>query len=141
MRTLLLVLLVLLGKTPSHASERRPGGPSVPTSVAWVASGGYWETKSERGRYRIIVEEGGWEHVKSRIHIEWIAERSKEKRLAVVAAATVSELGDQWTFGSPKIVPSKTGVSLELPATDPHDGRQRKFVLELGAPGRYRIKP
>jgi hypothetical protein len=125
----------------SYAAESGPGLPSVPASVAAVTSGGQWETKNERGRYRVIVEEGGWEHVISRVHIEWLAELSKEKKLAVVAAKMISELDGLWTFGPVKIIPSKKGTLLELPATDPHDGHQRKFLVELGPPGRYRIKP
>lgn len=142
-RSMQIVVFLVLGTVGIpllSASERRSTRPSVPTSVVSVASGGYWETKNERGRYRIIVEEGGWEHVKHRVHIEWISERSGEKRLAVVAAETVAEVGGMWAIGAPRIVLAKGATSVELPATNAHDGGQREFLLELGTPGVYRVR-
>jgi hypothetical protein len=109
----------------------------VPTSVVFLASGGYWETKKERGRYRVIVEEGGWEHVKSRVQIEWIAERPTEKRLELVTATRLADIADNWTVSRASISATKDGSVLELWGAEA-DGKEKKLLFDLGGPGKYR---
>ena len=145
MYALVLVIHAMFGTSASQAAPRSKAS-GVPSSVESVVSGGYWEAGNGHGRYRVIVENIGWEHVTSRVYIEWIAERPHEQRLAVVATAVLDELVHNWSIGSAKIRPSKgagplkSGATLELPATNAYDLRERKFVLELEGPGHYRVR-
>jgi hypothetical protein len=122
-------------------AEPQSEGSGIPASVVWVATGGSWQASNERGHYRVVVENMGWEHVASRVYIEWVAEYPEKQRTTVLAAAMISELGTKWSVGLPKITPSKNGTSLELSAVHAYEPQKRKFVLELGTPGHYRIKP
>jgi hypothetical protein len=46
--------------------------PSVATSIESVRTGGYWETKQHRGRYRVVVAHQGFEHILSYTRVEWV---------------------------------------------------------------------
>ena len=137
----LIAAIAMFAFTTSSA-EPRSNASSVRPSIAFVVTGGAWQTKKEHGRYRVVVEEGGWEHVTSRVYVEWLVEDVNERRIVVRAAALVSELGDKWSIGQPKITPSKRGATVELPAANAFepDKPMRKLFLELGAPGRYQVK-
>ena len=62
-RAILLLLLLPL----SALSQTR-----VPPEVDSVVSGGYWESGSDSGQYRVVVVNSGFEHVTSRIIVEWL---------------------------------------------------------------------
>lgn len=68
MRTLAVLLTSFV--FASHA----PAQTGVPPQVHSVASGGYWSSGRHSGVYRVIVVNEGFEHVASRVFVEWIAE-------------------------------------------------------------------
>ena len=137
----LIAAITLFAFTLSRA-EPRSNGSGVRPSVAFVVTGGAWHTKNERGRYRIVVEEGGWEHVTSRVYVEWLLEDEDERRIVLGTASLISELGAKWSIGQPKVTPSKNGATVELPAANAFepDRPMRKFFIELGPPGQYQVK-
>jgi len=46
----------------------------VPPEVSSVVSAGYWQANGQSGTYRVVVTSQGWEHVTSRVLVEWLAE-------------------------------------------------------------------
>ena len=137
----LIAAVAVLAFTLSSA-EPRSNASGVRPSVAFLVTGGAWQTKTEHGRYRVVVEDGGWEHVTSHVFVEWLVEDGNKRRIVVGAAALISELGDKWSVGQPKVTPSKMGATVELPAANAFepDKPMRKFFVELGAPGQYQVK-
>ncbi|NJO17163.1 MAG: hypothetical protein HC877_15895 [Thioploca sp.] len=59
---------------------------SVPTPVVNVVSGGYWEDAGQRGIYRVILTAEGWEHVSTRVKVEWIAEPKTQNEQSIIVA-------------------------------------------------------
>ncbi|WP_164962249.1 hypothetical protein [Rubrivivax sp. JA1026] len=48
--------------------------PAVPSNVTSVQTIGYWRHDGQSGTYRVITTREGWEHVWSRVFIEWLPE-------------------------------------------------------------------
>ncbi len=52
-----------------------------------MVSGGYWESGTDSGIYRVVVVNSGFEHVTSRVFVEWVrGPKSDESSPAIVAA-------------------------------------------------------
>jgi hypothetical protein len=67
--------------------------PSVPATIESVNSGGYWATPEHRGRYRVVMVNEGYEHVYSRVFVEWVADpRSSSSRAKVIKSTQVPQL-------------------------------------------------
>ncbi|RJG04729.1 hypothetical protein D3870_00685 [Noviherbaspirillum cavernae] len=60
--------------------------------VESVASGGYWENGNDSGRYRVIVVNSGFEHVTSRIIVEWLRDPKATDSAPVVVASIEPKL-------------------------------------------------
>jgi hypothetical protein len=74
-------------------------------------SAGYWESGNTRGKYRVLVFSGGYEHVSSWVVAEWVADSSSE-------------------LGTPSVIHSKQLVgagffSFNAPIMTQHDGYLR----------------
>ena len=48
--------------------------PLVPPNVTSVITLGYWQHAGQAGTYRVITTTEGWEHVWSRVFVEWLPE-------------------------------------------------------------------
>lgn len=110
--------------------------PAVTGAVVEVASGGFWREHDRRGRLRLIVEEVGWEHLGSRVWLEWIWEVGDEQRLRVVARKEILELPADLRYSNIRIRPSKQGNIVTLVGR-PSTGPSRRFTLTANAPGTY----
>jgi hypothetical protein len=64
----------------------------VPADVENVVSGGYWENGGESGRYRVVVLNSGFEHVTSRVVVEWLREPRAPNAVADVVASVEPKL-------------------------------------------------
>jgi hypothetical protein len=62
------------------------GHSVVRPDVASVVSGGYWITQGQAGTYRVVVINSGFEHVSSRVFVEWVAEPKSAKDEPTVVA-------------------------------------------------------
>jgi hypothetical protein len=83
LRTLFLMLLL-----PFSAFAQSP----VPSDVYSVASGGYWEAAGESGTYRVLVVNSGFEHVTSRVFVEWVRGPKPGESTPTVVASVEPEL-------------------------------------------------
>ncbi len=126
---------VLLGLALSAAAGAAPQGlaPEVPTRVSAVLTA-RCERPGFSGLCRAVITAEGFEHVQSRLWLEWLqpAEHGAPRRLRRVA---VTDVG-MWV-----LAPGPRGFEgnrLHLNATHTHSLEQRARVLEFGAPGRYR---
>ena len=84
MRTAFLALAVLAG---TAAAQPVAVDPEV-TSVATV---GRWQSKGLAGSYRVVVVRDGWEHVWSRVYVEWLPDPT-EREAPTPKPVTVQEL-------------------------------------------------
>jgi hypothetical protein len=136
------VLIAGLAAAPISASATGPAiqAPVVPVSVVEMTTGGFWRTSEDRGRYRVIVETQGWEHLGSRVFLQWIAERPNERKLVVVASLLLSELPDNATVAPPRLIGTKSGTMLHVEPGGGPTEKSRTFVFSLGEPGKYTLK-
>lgn len=59
---------------------------AVPAEVVSVASAGYWQSDGRSGQHRVVLVYEGWEHVTTRMYVEWVAEpKSRNEEPEVVA--------------------------------------------------------
>lgn len=73
-------LLMLSAITPALCGQ-------VPPEVVSVESGGYWESDGRSGSYRVVVTNHGFEHVTSRVVVEWVADPESPREGPVIVAA------------------------------------------------------
>jgi hypothetical protein len=129
-------LVALLAASVGAAASAQDAAPNVSPSIAQVASGGHWEAGAQRGAYRAIVENQGFEHVSSRLWLEWIAEPTNSQvSQQVVAKVEVAEVRG-WSVRVEFAQPPST---LRVAATNPHSLEERVFTVELGGAVKYRV--
>jgi hypothetical protein len=86
MKTSATVLALLLAAIGAQADS------DVPASVHSVTSGGYWEAKGRAGIYRVVVINQGYEHVTSRVLVQWLQEPSSPNEETKVVSSVEPEL-------------------------------------------------
>ena len=66
--------------------------PTVPTNVTAVQTLGYWQHDGRSGTYRVITTTEGWEHVWSRVFVEWLPEPASRDEPSLVSHTVELEL-------------------------------------------------
>ena len=128
--------LLPLGMVPLSAQDM----PSLDVRVSSVVTGGYWETQTQRGRYRAIVVSGGWEHVSSQLRIEWLLEDPDKQEIRVLRSTTIDSIPD-WVYslGAPSFVYAGKTTQLRVDGTEPRELTNASWLITLGAPGQYSV--
>ena len=63
--------------------------------------------------------------------------------VTIVASIAVDEWGHKWSMGQPRLIPSKkAGATVRVSASNSFevDEPPKNFVIELGLPGKYRVR-
>jgi len=101
--------------------------------------GGYWRDADGTGYYhvQILGRDDG-----ASVKIDWIASDPDAGASAVVASVTLADLGGgrPWQLVNPELRPEGDVTLLLLSAHDPWTDARRTLAVELGAPGRYRLR-
>ena len=84
MKTTVTALMLLLAAANVGAES------GVPAAVHSVTSGGYWEAEGRQGTYRVVVLNSGYEHVTSRVLVEWLQEPTRNEVAKVVSSVEPS---------------------------------------------------
>jgi hypothetical protein len=107
---LVLVIVVLAVGAFMWRRVRSPGDPNsvadMPAAVQNVVSGGWWESDSARGRYRIIEVVEGSEEVRRRVIVQWLTPRRSDRGDTVVAAVDLNEKASVYGLAGPQIAES-----------------------------------
>jgi len=115
----------------------------VPAAVTSVTSGGYWSSQGRNGSYRAIVVNAGFEHVTSRVFVEWIADprTSREESTVVASVEPVLPFGQGIASLEARIKPIGSGTaSLSISgvvSSAPEQHVSAVFILK--APGQVTI--
>ena len=104
----------------SATAEAQPT-PQVEPNVISVQTIGDWASDDSTGRYKVIVTSEGWEHVWSRVYVEWLPDPSSPQ--AEWKTAGIVEL-------APPVAP---GVMI-LEATARQHGKNRLVVTVRATP-------
>jgi hypothetical protein len=135
----ILPILALLFPFAAAAQTTQPGDSFVaalPASVSLVSSGGGWVDGNEQGTYRIVAVTEGWDHLQSRLYIQWIAEDDAQQKLKVVATTHVTEVRMAVVTGA-NFEPGVDGVRLRVTLLNSHSMEEREVEVLLGAKGKY----
>ena len=89
------------------------------------------------GQFRLVVTNMGWEHVSSRLSLEWLAEGPKQSWVVEKTVSIKEFDGGMWSTGMPIWSPEKSEFSLS--ATHTYSGEEKKFVLKPLAVGKYNL--
>lgn len=128
--------------TASAASD--DAVPRIPTDVAFVASGGYWEDGDRHGSHRVVVVRGGREHTTASAFVQWIELDVKDVGESVIATEPVLAFQKMIgaTIANVTVDASAKGESvfaIELRARDSQERSIRRLVVSK--PGVMRLEP
>jgi hypothetical protein len=107
-----------------------------------VVSGGYWESGGKRGSIRLLVFNSGWDHVRSRLVVQWIEEQPANDRILIHASRDVEAVpNEMWALAAPRIeLQNKRWYVIVTGASD--GGRiRRTWKFELAGLGVVREQP
>ena len=112
----------------------------VSPEVESVVSGGYWEHQGSSGRYRVVLVNSGFEHVSSRLRVEWVrGPRTADAGPEVVASTEpVLPFGQGLASLSATVKPAGKGrVRITVTGVMAHEPqRQVRAVLIATDPGK-----
>ena len=112
------------------------GLPSIDPHIAFVSTGGFWESGPDRGQFRVVVTNQGWEHSSSKVELQWLLEDVAARDLRLYKSVEVKELsGGLMSVGQPTFTPEGTVVLHASLKT----GESTVFSLTPLQPGMYRI--
>jgi hypothetical protein len=105
-------------------------------AIAHVVSGGAWTDDSTSGEWRAVVRNRGFEHVRSRLTIDWLAADPDSQVTRVVRSRRVTEFErEPWSLGPPKFRRDRQGWWLLIEGTNPYTLVTRSWRFRLGRPG------
>lgn len=134
------MLVAGLAIASAVAVHARADGPVVPPQVSTVATGGDWNTAKAGGALRVIIVYEGFEHVHSKLWLEWISIGEREER-RLAARVLVKELSNG--FSSVRLEDRReafSGSQIRLRAANPYSTDDNQDVtIEAGKPGQYKI--
>ena len=134
------MLVAGLAIASAMAVHARADGPVVPPQVSTVATGGDWNTARTGGALRVIIVHEGFEHVHSKLWVEWISIGEREER-RLTARVLVKELSNG--FSSVRLDDRRevfSGSQIRLRAANPYSADDNQDVtIEAGKPGQYKI--
>jgi hypothetical protein len=113
------------------ANEPSALGPAI----VHVVSGGAWSDETTSGEWRAVVRNRGFEHVRSRLTIEWLAADPDSQVTRVVRSRRVTEFErEPWSLGPPKFLRDRQGWVLVIEGTNPYTLVTRSWRFRLGRP-------
>ncbi len=131
---ILFLLLPLVNLAAQDISKLNP-------SIAFITSGGYWEDNDLSGIYRIVVVNQGWEHVSSKVYIQWLQEDTKGSKITIKESLLITNVsGGNWSIGQPHLEISKSGTKCILSGTNPYTLEESKWVVQLAEVGKYLLE-
>ncbi len=135
-----LVLSLSLTLVRAQEAPAEEPGPSIPGDVRQVVTGWGWKDGETEGDYRAVLIEQGWEHLTTRLRIDWLVSLQDARETRVVMSRFVPELSP-WKWSADDLIfdSSPKRTLLIGTASGTRGGEELSFYLELGKPGEYRF--
>ena len=139
MRALPVLAALALGASSSLVAQTPA---AVEPELAYVTSGGAWERADERGEYRVLVYSAGFEHVISRVFVQWVrGPDASDRPSRVVSTQPIGPINDQptWSVGQPTLKPqgpNAATVVLEMDNSHTEETAKRVCTVRVGLPGK-----
>ena len=142
LRVLATCALLIAGLSGSASAQARSRAtvPPIDPRITKLVAAGYWEAGARHGFFRAVELSEGWEEIRRRVVVQWLAD-AEERGPAVVVAS--QELRDRaqgvWSVSDPELALRRgrwflTVKTTARPLEQPSGTRE----FELGSPGRLR---
>ena len=132
------ILMLLIGVPQLVGAQT---APAVPTNVDAVEAGGYWTTGSQEGQYRLIVESSGYEHIVSRVFLQWLSQpKSSDDSVTILASVELTEIdAGGWRLYAPRFQLHGAQWQATIDGENSHTQpvATSRWRLTLGVPGKY----
>jgi hypothetical protein len=124
-----ILIVLLFDAVPALSQE-------VSSDVDSVVTGGSWESAGDRGMYRVVVVNAGYEHVHSTARVEWIAEpRSANDATRIVASAEI-KFPEPLSVGATLEVVRRNHIRVALAGTSPYTLSHKRWKIDATLPGK-----
>jgi hypothetical protein len=140
----MLTFSAVLSLQTADTSAQRGGLDNFDANVSFVSSGGSWTSGQQTGSYRAIVVTRGYEHLTSRMYVQWLSDGTRESPTRVVRTVLASDVPvDLWTFSEPKFVLMTGRWQLLVDGVNQFVSPQTRqtWRLALGEPGDVKLVP
>ena len=138
--------LVALGTTlglgaaaPARAQEL----PALDPAITHVVTGGYWEAAGREGSLRLVVVTHGFDHLISRLYVQWLEAVPDSATVRVVGTEPVRTIPEGiWTLHRPRLRRAGGEWRVSVEGTDTHTDppRHGRWEVAVGAPGELRAR-
>lgn len=139
MRVCVSLLLLVLAGSRVTAQDRQSISPDIET----VVSGGHWVTSdSVEGRFRVVIETAGFEHLISTLRVEWIAYPTESDDSArIIAGRDVTTGGGGVYLTDPSLALDAGRWILTVDAVNTHCDPMPtdRWRVALGPPGEVTV--
>ena len=114
--------------------------PSLPPEIDRVTTLGWWQSGSTAGTYRVVTTTQGWEHLWSRVFVEWLPEpASREearKPISVVELIPPIAQGTAVLDANARSVkPGEIMISMIATPNSTANARTQRFSFRARQPG------
>lgn len=136
-------VIALLVLTAIPGSIHAQTAPPIPADISAVEADGWWSEAGREGSYRIIIQTGGFEHIVSRVWLQWISGPSEqEDSLRVVASVELEEInGAGWQAFDPQVALRNGKWEATLDGANSHADPilRARWRIALGTPGQFTV--
>jgi len=122
---------------PQVAAAVAADAVGVTTDVLTVRTGGAWSEGEKQGQYRIIITNRGFDHIVSKLYLQWLEQEQEEavpQVRATVAFAAFNEM-PVYNLDIAEWKSQANRMRVELTAYNSYSGAKCRFIVEATAPG------
>ena len=131
----------LLLPTPVRADKWDKRVGALPPEIEFVLATGYWSDKDREGNFRVLITQHGYEHVDSRLYLQWLAHDVDTRTSRVAANVPVKELNEPLRFHLQVQVKGQeiNQLKLSVIATNSRTEQVKAFTIEVTGFGKYKL--
>ncbi len=109
----------------------------VTADVSTVRTGGAWSEGKRQGQYRIIITDRGFDHIVSKLYLQWLEQEPEEAVPVVRATVGFSAFNEMpvYNLDIAEWNPQINLLRVELTAYNSYSGAKCRFIVEAMAPG------
>jgi hypothetical protein len=144
---LILVTAALAGACAPSGSERGPAilpadDPAAPLqslspAIATIRTAGWWSDAGREGPYRIVITEHGFDHLVSRLYVQWLELVDEEVGLRVLSTVGFDQLNEVplYQLSILAVREATDELEIELLGFSSYSGEEQRFLVRAGPPG------
>jgi hypothetical protein len=139
MKYILILLVVFSSYSYASVDLLATAVNEIPAEVEGIWEAGEWKDNSGKtiGVFRFVVASGGYEHVSSRLFIQWVSYETHSSNRKVEKSVEVKEISGFYSFHLPKHIQSSS--SFVLDASHSYTNENVQFEIWVNGKGLYKL--